>query len=166
MELFLELTDELNDSANEKYQEFLNKIYEDDYLENYIKEVLKIEEIESDRPFYISILLTDNEKIKIINRDFREKDMPTDVISFAYHETEEFDIGPYDTLGDIVISLERVEEQAKDFNHSFNREFYYVLTHGILHILGYDHIEEKDKKEMRAREEYILTNFGYTRDSV
>ncbi len=165
MELFLELTDELNIQANEKFQEFLDKIYEDDYLENYIKKVLEIEKVESDRPFYISILLTDNEKIQVVNRDFRNKDMPTDVISFAYHETEEFDIGPYDTLGDIVISLERVEEQAKDFNHSFNREFYYVLTHGILHILGYDHIEEEDKKEMRAREEAILSSFGYTRDN-
>ncbi len=165
MELFLELTDELNPKANEKFQEFLDKIYEDDYLENYIKKVLEIEKVESDRPFYISILLTDNEKIQVVNRDFRNKDMPTDVISFAYHETEEFDIGPYDTLGDIVISLERVEEQAKDFNHSFNREFYYVLTHGILHILGYDHIEEEDKKEMRAREEAILSEFGYTRDN-
>lgn len=164
MELILELTDDLNILANEKFQNFLDEIYRDNYLESYIKEVLKIEKVEADRPLYISILLTDNEKIKIINRDFRDKDMPTDVISFAYHETEEFDIGPYDTLGDIIISLERVEEQAKDFNHSFNREFYYVLTHGILHILGYDHIEEEDKKEMRAREEFILNNFGYTRD--
>ncbi len=163
MDLFLDLTDNLN---NENFQEFLDKIYEDNYLENYIKEVLEMENIESDRPLYISILLTDNENIRLINRDFRNKDMPTDVISFAYHETEEFDIGPYDTLGDIIISLERVKEQAKEFNHSFNREFYYILTHGILHILGYDHIKEEDKKIMRKREEVILEHFSYTRDSV
>ncbi len=163
MDLFLDLTDNLN---NENFQEFLDKIYEDNYLENDVKEVLKMENIESDRPLYISILLTDNQNIRLINRDFRNKDIPTDVISFAYHETEEFDIGPYDTLGDIIISLERVEEQAKEFNHSFNREFHYVLTHGILHILGYDHIKEEDKKIMREREEAILEHFSYTRDSV
>ncbi len=165
MDLILDLTDDLENSINERFQNFLDEIYEENYLENYIKEVLKIEKIQAERPLYISLLLTDNKKIQVINRDFRNKDIPTDVISFAYHETEEFDIGPYDTLGDIIISLERVEQQAKDFNHSFKREFYYVLTHGILHILGYDHIDEEEKKEMRAREEAILSQFGYTRDN-
>ena len=108
--------------------------------------------------------MTDNENIQVVNREYRDKDAPTDVISFAYHETEDFNVGPYDTLGDIIISLERVEEQSSEYNHSFEREFYYVLTHGILHILGYDHIEEEDKKIMREREEAILSSFGYTRD--
>ena len=153
------------DKNKEKFDEFIDELNANDYLENYIKKVLEIEEIESDRPLYLSLLLTDNEKIQVINRDFRSKDAPTDVISFAYHETEDFNIGPYDTLGDIIISLERVEEQAKEYNHSFKREFYYVLTHGILHILGYDHIEEEDKKIMREREEIILSSFGYTRDN-
>ncbi|MDD7410803.1 rRNA maturation RNase YbeY [Fusobacterium gastrosuis] len=162
MDLVIDLTHDIN---NEKFNEFLDKLYEDDYLETYVKKVLQLEEIESDRPLYMSILLTDNANIQIVNRDFRGKDMPTDVISFAYHESEDFDIGPYDTLGDIVISLERVAEQAGEYNHSFQREFYYVLTHGILHILGYDHIEEEDKKVMREREETILSSFGYTRDN-
>ncbi|MBQ3437877.1 MAG: rRNA maturation RNase YbeY [Fusobacterium sp.] len=161
MEINIDLTHEL---YNEKFDEFLDKLYTEDYLQNYIKKILEIEKIEGDRPFYMSIFLTNNEIIQGVNRDFREKDSPTDVISFAYHETEDFDIGPYDTLGDIVISLERVEEQAKDYNHSFEREFYYVLTHGVLHILGYDHLEEEDKKLMREREELILNYFGYTRD--
>lgn len=100
-------------------------------------------------------MLTDNKSIQVINRDYRGKDSPTDVISFAYHETEDFDIGPYDVLGDIIISLERVEEQRIEYNHSFEREFFYVLTHGVLHILGYDHIDEEDKKIMRCREEEI-----------
>ncbi|MGL4307935.1 rRNA maturation RNase YbeY [Cetobacterium sp. SF1] len=134
-------------------------------VEKYIKEVLESEMYyEGTKPVYLSVALVNNEDIQNINRDYRGKDQPTDVISFAYHETGDFDIGPYDTLGDIVISLERVEEQAKDYNHSFEREFYYVLTHGILHLLGYDHIEEEDKKEMRAKEEEILNKYGYTRD--
>ena len=152
------------DLTDEKYNMFVDELYEDNYIENYIKKVLELEEVESDRPLYLSLLLTNNQNIQVINRDFRDKNTPTDVISFAYHETEDFNIGPYDTLGDIIISLERVEEQAAEYNHSFKREFYYVLTHGILHILGYDHIEEEDKKIMREREEAILSSFGYTRD--
>ena len=152
------------DLTDEKYNMFVDELYEDNYIENYIKKVLELEEVESDKPLYLSLLLTNNQNIQVINRDFRDKNTPTDVISFAYHETEDFNIGPYDTLGDIIISLERVEEQAAEYNHSFKREFYYVLTHGILHILGYDHIEEEDKKIMREREEAILSSFGYTRD--
>lgn len=153
------------DLTDEKYNMFVDELYEDNYIENYIKKVLELEEVESDKPLYLSLLLTNNQNIQVINRDFRDKNTPTDVISFAYHETEDFNIGPYDTLGDIIISLERVEEQAAEYNHSFKREFYYVLTHGILHILGYDHIEEEDKKIMREREEAILSTFGYTRDN-
>ena len=153
------------DLTDEKYNMFVDELYEDNYIENYIKKVLELEEVESDKPLYLSLLLTNNQNIQVINRDFRDKNTPTDVISFAYHETEDFNIGPYDTLGDIIISLERVEEQATEYNHSFKREFYYVLTHGILHILGYDHIEEEDKKIMREREEAILSTFGYTRDN-
>ena len=150
MELIVDFSSDLQ---NEKYNMFIDTLYENNHLENYIKKVLELEEVESD-----------NENIQVINREYRDKDAPTDVISFAYHETEDFNIGPYDTLGDIIISLERVEEQASEYNHSFEREFYYVLTHGILHILGYDHIEEEDKKIMRKREEAILSSFGYTRD--
>ncbi|MEG0301602.1 rRNA maturation RNase YbeY [Cetobacterium sp.] len=143
----------------EGYDEFIKE----EEVQEYIHEVLN-DEFESEKPVYLSVALVGNEDIQRINRDFRDKDQPTDVISFAYHETEDYMIGPYDTLGDIIISLERVEEQCKEYNHSFRREFFYVLTHGMLHLLGYDHIDEEDKKEMRAREEEILTKFGHTRD--
>lgn len=136
-------------------------VYED--IEKYIIDVLT-KEYESDREVYVSVLLTGNEEIQRVNRDFRDKDMPTDVISFAYHDNDEADNGLYDSLGDIIISLERVEEQRKDYGHSFKREFYYVLTHGLLHLMGYDHMEEEEKKVMRAKEEEILKEYGYTRD--
>lgn len=132
-------------------------------VEKYINEVLN-REYESERIVYLSVLLTGNEEIQNINRDYRDKDMPTDVISFAYHDNDEANTGIYDTLGDIIISLERVDDQRKDYNHSFKREFYYVLTHGLLHLLGYDHMEEEEKKVMRAKEEEILNHYGYTRD--
>lgn len=154
MDLVLEMSLEI-----EGFDDLVNE----EEIREYVQKVLE-KEYESEAPIYMSLLFTGNDEIQVINREYRDKDQPTDVISFAYHETEDFDIGPYDTLGDIVISLERVVEQAKEYNHSDKRELFYVLTHGILHLLGYDHIEEKDKKEMRAKEEEILGSFGYTRE--
>ncbi|WP_156298941.1 rRNA maturation RNase YbeY [Streptobacillus canis] len=116
----------------------------------------------SEKDLYVSLLLTNNDNIQEINKEYREKDAPTDVISFAYNETENF--GGVEVIGDIVISLDRVEEQCKEYNHSVVREFYYVLVHGLLHILGYDHIEEEDKKIMREKEEFYLSEFNYTRE--
>lgn len=155
MELVLELT-----KGIEGYDDRLDL----QTIEDYIKVVIE-DEYTPEKPVYISLLLTGNDNIQEVNREYRGKDSATDVISFAYHDSDEVEFGPYDTLGDIIISLERVEEQAGDYGHSFRREFYYVLTHGLLHLLGYDHIEEEDKKEMRAKEEEILTKHGYTRDN-
>lgn len=154
MELVLEMSLEI-----EGFDELVNE----NEIREYVQKVLE-KEYDSEAPVYMSLLFTGNDEIQVINREYRDKDQPTDVISFAYHETEDFDIGPYDTLGDIVISLERVEEQAKEYNHSSKRELFYVLTHGILHLLGYDHIEEEEKNEMRKKEEELLGNFGYTRE--
>ena len=157
MEITVELT-----KGIEGYEEFIDL----ETVEDYIKIVIEDEyNNENEKDLYMSLLLTDNENIRIVNKDYREKDQPTDVISFAYLDTEEdFQLGPYLTLGDIVISLERVEEQAGDYGHNFKREFYYVLTHGILHLLGYDHIDIEDKKIMRKKEEEILKKHGYSRD--
>lgn len=137
-----------------------NKEYLD---ENNILEFLKyiINSELGDNNRYLSILITNNENIQKINKEYRGKDTPTDVISFAYNETENF--GPIEILGDIVISIDKVIEQSKEYNHSEKREFYYVLCHGLLHLLGYDHIEEKDKKIMREKEEKYLSSFKYER---
>lgn len=132
-------------------------------LEVYIKNILE-KEMKEEKEVYVSLLLTDNTNIRNINREYRNKDSATDVISFAYLEVEEEFESPYISLGDIVISLEKVEEQAKEYGHSFKREFFYVLTHGLLHLLGYDHIEEVDKIEMRKKEEEILLQYGYSRE--
>jgi probable rRNA maturation factor len=140
-----------------------NEFIDLETVEDYIKTVVE-DEYECEKDIFMSLLLTGNEHIQVINRDYRNKDQPTDVISFAYLDSEDdFMLGPFLTLGDIVISLERVEEQAKDYGHNFKREFYYVLTHGILHLLGYDHIEEADKKIMRKKEEEILEKHGHIR---
>lgn len=139
-----------------------NSLIIEEDIKKFVEYVL-INEFDSNKPVYLSILFTGDKEIQIINKEFRQKDQPTDVISFAYHESEDFDIGPYDTLGDIIISLETVESHSKEYGHSFIRELFYVITHGILHLLGYDHIKEEDKIEMRKKEEEILTKFGHVR---
>ena len=135
----------------EKITKFTDYIVKDEYGSEYDK-----------NEYYLSLTITTNDGIQVINNTYRGKNMPTDVISFAYNETENF--GPVNVLGDIIISIDRVKEQAEDYGHSVEREFYYVLCHGMLHLLGYDHIEENDKKIMRKREEEILNVFKYTRD--
>ena len=135
----------------EKITKFTDYIVKDEYGSEYDK-----------NEYYLSLTVTTNDGIQVINNTYRGKNMPTDVISFAYNETENF--GPVNVLGDIIISIDRVKEQAEDYGHSVEREFYYVLCHGMLHLLGYDHIDEEDKKIMRKREEEILNAFNYTRD--
>jgi metalloprotein, YbeY family len=144
----------------DKIEEFLDE----KKIENFIKFILENEYKEEYRKndYYLSLLIADNKIIKQINKEYRNKDTETDVISFAYNETE--NIGGLNVLGDIIISLEKVKNQSKEYGHSEEREFYYVLCHGMLHLLGYDHIEEEDKKIMRKREEEILEKFNYTRD--
>lgn len=144
----------------DKIEEFLDE----KKIENFIKFILENEYKEEygKNDYYLSLLITDNKIIKQINKEYRNKDTETDVISFAYNETE--NIGGLNVLGDIIISLEKVKNQSKEYGHSEEREFYYVLCHGMLHLLGYDHIEEEDKKIMRKREEEILEKFNYTRD--
>ncbi len=137
--------------TKKKIENFIKFILENEYKEEYGK-----------NDYYLSLLIADNKIIKQINKEYRNKDTETDVISFAYNETE--NIGGLNVLGDIIISLEKVKNQSKEYGHSEEREFYYVLCHGMLHLLGYDHIEEEDKKIMRKREEEILEKFNYTRD--
>lgn len=121
----------------------------------------------------VGVVLADDEYIRQLNRQYRNKDMPTDVLSFAMNDhcaTEhEPDIteAPEDIeilLGDIVISLETTARQALEFGHSLERELAYLTVHGMLHLLGYDHEEEEDRAEMRQEEEYVLSLLGITRE--
>ena len=165
MELVLDFSlDTLEEKELENYKnKFGIELIEEKTIKNYIENVI-FDEYTPEKAVYISLFLTNNLGIQKINSEYRNKDIATDVISFAYHESQDFLAGPYDTLGDIVISIEKVLEQAKEYNHSSKREFYYILTHGLLHLLGYDHLEENEKIEMREREEEILNKFGYQRD--
>ena len=125
-------------------------------------------------PCEVDVLLTDDENIHAINLDMRQVDRATDVLSFP-----EFDLtpgqlpGPEDAdpgtglvpLGDMVISMEHMAAQAKEYGHSNRRELAYLVVHSVLHLLGYDHLDEgPQKKQMREREEAILAELGITRE--
>ena len=114
----------------------------------------------------VSITFTDNKHIHEINREYRKVDRPTDVISFALNEGDEPEIeggAPVNVLGDIIISVEKAVEQASDYGHSVEREVAFLTVHGMLHLLGYDHIEEEDRKEMRQEEDFVMEKLGISR---
>lgn len=118
----------------------------------------------------ISITLVDNQKIREINREYRDKDAVTDVISFALEDDEDIfmtidmeeDSIPRD-LGDIFLSYDKAVEQASDYGHSVDRELGFLLVHGFLHLNGYDHMTEADEKEMFTLQEEILREYGLKR---
>ncbi|KKB33383.1 rRNA maturation RNase YbeY [Bacillus thermotolerans] len=117
----------------------------------------------------VSVTFTDNERIREINRDYRGKDTPTDVISFALEEMTEEELaisGAEDLprmLGDIIISIPRAKEQAEEYGHSFERELGFLAVHGLLHLLGYDHMTEEDEKVMFQKQKDILNEYGLQR---
>ena len=112
----------------------------------------------------ISLTLVSLEEIRELNRDYRDVDRETDVLSFPQFEGVE-DMPEFGELclGDVVICLDKVEEQAKEFGHSFERELIYLFVHSLLHLLGYDHMEEDEKQEMRQREEQVMTAIDLNR---
>ena len=152
----------LDIEENEKYEqkivEVLNKCFEEEKLKKL--------------NLYISVTLTTPEEIRKLNSEYRNIDKETDVLSFPMFEKSEIDEivkkqikSPVEeTIGDIVISIQRVQEQAVEYGHSFERELSYMLVHGFYHLMGYDHIEEEDKKRMRPKEEKILNELKILRN--
>lgn len=111
-----------------------------------------------------NIIFVDNEQIHEINREYRNIDRPTDVITFALEDNKDFpSLGTHRILGDIYISLERAKEQSVEYNHSYLRELSFLAVHGFLHLLGYDHMDPEDEKVMFGKQEEILNEFGITR---
>ena len=126
-----------------------------------------IEHEQYSNPCEVSITLTDNEQIHTLNRQYRNVDRPTDVLSFPMMdfsgESEEpVADEPIVSLGDIVISLEKAAEQAEEYGHSFEREVAFLCVHSMLHLLGYDHeTSEADELDMRRRQSKIMDEMGY-----
>lgn len=117
----------------------------------------------------LSVTFVDNNRIREINKEYRGKDAPTDVISFAMEEMGEDELEIIGAeiprvLGDIIISIEKTKEQAEDYGHSFDRELGFLALHGLLHLLGYDHMSKDDEKEMFSKQKEILEQYGLTRE--
>ena len=115
----------------------------------------------------VSVTLTDNAYIHTLNCQYRGIDRPTDVLSFALNESEEPEIdGGLDVnvLGDLIISVERAEEQAADYGHSVRREMAFLTVHGMLHLLGYDHMEDEERAEMEAEQRFVMEKLGIPRE--
>ena len=146
-----------------------NKEYEET-IKRVVEKCFEVEGI-LDSKLIMTITLTTPENIRKINKKYRKIYKATDVLSFTMFEKAELDekiknkdFLYEDVLGDIIISIENVKEQAEEYGHSFERELSYMVVHGFYHLMGYDHIEEEDKKIMRPKEEKVLEQLNITRD--
>ncbi len=131
--------------------------------------------VEADCVLCFEFLFVDEEEIQRLNRETRSIDKVTDVLSYPsldgikgkalYLEDYPYEIDEEDNLfvGSVVVCVQRAKEQAEEYGHSLKRELHYLLVHGVLHCLGYDHMTDEDKAEMRAKEEYVLKKLGIGR---
>lgn len=143
-----------------KIEIFNNSSYniELDDFKKYFLSIMKDLQVED---ALVNIIIVDNEEIKKINKEYRNIDNVTDVISFALEDVE-FKT-PFRILGDIYISYEKVKEQALKYEHSEKRELYFLATHGLLHLLGYDHMNEKEEKTMFDLQKELLDKYDIKR---
>ncbi|WYP27932.1 rRNA maturation RNase YbeY [Alkalihalobacillus sp. FSL W8-0930] len=155
MTILVETMDETNTLTNKQL----------DLIQDIITHASKVQELVGD--YEVSVSFVDDEEIRELNKEHRGKDQGTDVLSFALNEGEDDVVEPIDgmpnLLGDIIVSVPRISSQAEDYGHSFERELGFLVVHGFLHLLGYDHLTEQDEKEMFGRQEEILTSYGLVR---
>ena len=142
--------------------------FENNYEQDFtaiIEQALKTLGIEDD--VEVSCVLVDDERIHEINREYRHIDRSTDVISFAMEDNDQFYVeGMPRTLGDIFISVDHAKKQAEEYGHSLRREMCFLFTHGILHLLGYDHMTDEQEKEMFGLQDEILGALSIERKGV
>ena len=146
IEVFNE-TNELLDNDVKELKELLNNLCKDEKT--------------GDGEF--NVILVNKEKIQNLNREYRNIDRVTDVISFALEDDDTIKIDNYRMLGDIYICIEKAREQASEYGHSFKRELSFLAVHGLLHLLGYDHMNEEEEKIMFSKQEEVLSRYGIER---
>lgn len=149
-------------NVNNEYEETIKKVLNQCYKEENLK----------DSKLVITVTLTTPENIQEINKEYRNVDRATDVLSFPMFERDELekkiqdkDFLHEDILGDIIISIEKVKEQAEEYGHSFERELSYMVVHGFYHLMGYDHMNDIEKAEMRKKEDNVLNKLNITREN-
>ena len=145
----------------EIFNETDREIPEVDTLNNYIKYVVKKLKLAKCE---FNIIIVDNKKIHEINKEYRNIDRETDVISFALEDNMDVKYTDFRLLGDIYISIDKVISQANEYGHSNLREICFLATHGILHLLGYDHMEPADEEEMFKLQNSLLDGYNIKRD--
>ena len=138
---------------------------EDDLFEEILSAADVVGKIYGVENSELSITLTDDENISKLNKKFRGIDKATDVLSFAFRESNEPEIfgADFEILGDVIISLERAKIQAEEYGHSFKREVIFLEVHGLLHLLGYDHTDDDKRQEMEAEQQFIMNRLGILR---
>ena len=143
------------------FNETKDEIKDIDILEPLLSYALEIEKVDN---LEFNVIIIDNEKIHEINKTYRGIDRPTDVISFALEDFKDITYeNNYRVLGDIYISIDKVKEQAKEYGHSEKRELAFLAVHGLLHLLGYDHMKKEEEKIMFDKQEMILNGYGITK---
>lgn len=145
----------------EIFNEYGKDVLELEVLDNYVKYVVK--KLELDKCEF-NIILVDNKRIHEINKEYRNVDRETDVISFAMEDEMDVNYEDFRLLGDIYISVDKCYLQALDYGHSRVREICFLATHGILHLLGYDHMNEEDEKKMFGLQNELLDGYNIKRD--
>ncbi len=139
---------------NNDYTIVDNDLYKDyDYLYNVLDATLKHEKVDN---AIFSIIFVEDDEIHQINKDYRKIDRITDVISFAFEDYEDIEYNDIRMLGDIYICIPQMKRQAEEYGHSEKRELSFLAVHGLLHLLGYDHMEPEDEKVMFSLQELIL----------
>ena len=144
----------------EIFNETDKEIIEIDKLQKYMEFVVKKLEIKT---AIFNIIFVSNEEIHRINKEYRKVDRVTDVISFALEDNPDIVYEDFRLLGDIYIAVDIAYDQAIEYNHSREREVCFLATHGLLHLLGYDHMTEKEEKEMFGKQEELLKEYGINR---
>lgn len=143
------------------FNETQEKVENLEVLEPLLTYALEVENVDN---LEFNVIIINNEEIHKINKEYRGIDRPTDVISFALEDYKDIKYeNDYRVLGDIYISVDKVKEQAKEYGHSEKRELAFLAVHGLLHLLGYDHMEKEDEKVMFSRQELILDGYGITK---
>ncbi|MDP4526124.1 rRNA maturation RNase YbeY [Bacillus halotolerans] len=156
MSLLIDIVDETGSVSEEMLKE----------VENLLQFAAEREGVQDQAE--ISVTIVTNEDIQQINKEYRGKDTPTDVISFALEEEGENEVEIVGAemppvLGDIIISADRTREQAEEYNHSFKRELGFLAVHGFLHLLGYDHMTKEEEEEMFTKQKDLLDAYGLKR---
>ena len=143
------------------FNETQEKVENLEVLEPLLTYALEVENVDN---LEFNVIIINNEEIHKINKEYRGIDRPTDVISFALEDFKDIKYeNDYRVLGDIYISIDKVKEQAKEYGHSEKRELAFLAVHGLLHLLGYDHMEKEDEKVMFSKQELILDGYGITK---